>query len=80
MIDKNVAREEMFRKPEVKSPTLQSETKRMERESLILTLNLYRSRKTITQIAKHRKMIESTIEAQLLTCVEERIIVEEITG
>jgi GTPase SAR1 family protein len=77
MIDKNVSREEMFRKPEVKSPQLESETKRMERESLISTLNLYRSGKTITQISKHRKMIESTIEAQLLACVEEGLLGEE---
>lgn len=76
MKNQPVLRDEMYRRTELK-PAEPSGTQKAERESMCTTLDLYRSGKTIAQIAKQRKMLDSTIEAQLTTCVEEGLMAKE---
>jgi GTPase SAR1 family protein len=77
LINKSVSREDMFRKKPAVPESVTAAAVQREQESLSVTLNLYRSGSTVDEIAGKRKMLKSTIEAQLNTCVKNGILSEE---
>jgi uncharacterized protein YpbB len=58
-------------------PREPNKSEQQEKESLNSTLRLYRLGLSIDDIARKRKMLESTIEAQLNACVNQGLLLEE---
>jgi GTPase SAR1 family protein len=73
----NISREEIFRNTSSLIPREPNKSEQQEKESLNSTLRLYRLGLSIDDIARKRKMLESTIEAQLNACVNQGLLLEE---
>lgn len=77
LINKSVSREDMFRNKTAVSESGAVTSIQREQESLSITLEMYRSGKSAEEIAAKRKMLKSTIEAQLNACVKNGLLSEE---
>jgi Fic family protein len=73
----SISREEIFRNTSSLIPREPNKSEQQEKESLNSTLRLYRLGLSIDDIARKRKMLESTIEAQLNACVNQGLLLEE---